>query len=219
MTPFQCDWCLFWLITGQIPSSSYHQDEFFMCLLRWANLMCHGFVKVVPWQPIIEIQTSLSGCGLNKFAQNLLYRSCDPLQPLTNLVLVWQQECCLSPSSLGDITSIVSSRLCTSCDLHIPIFTLHLQKVQQPCLCCDTAKVFLTSCAKQSLWFEFTKGCLRCMGQEVCQDLALSVKDMLALLELLDSEQKNAIRARWDAITLIGACFLCHGIWRILQRP
>jgi len=53
----------------------------------------------------------------------------------------------------------------------------------------DSAKTFLSSCPSHSLWFErFAKGCLRRMGQEVRQDLAISVKVLLALLDLLEGE-------------------------------
>jgi len=53
----------------------------------------------------------------------------------------------------------------------------------------DSAKTFLSSCPSHSLWFErFAKGCLRRMGQEVRQDLAMSVKVLLALLDLVERE-------------------------------
>jgi hypothetical protein len=40
----------------------------------------------------------------------------------------------------------------------------------------DTAKSFLTTCPTQSSWFErFCNGCLQRMGQEVKQDLAVSI--------------------------------------------
>jgi hypothetical protein len=44
-------------------------------------------------------------------------------------------------------------------------------------------------CPSHSLWFErFAKGCLRRMGQEIRQDLVISIKVMLALLQLLERE-------------------------------
>jgi hypothetical protein len=70
----------------------------------------------------------------------------------------------------------------------------------------DTAKTFLTACPTQSLWFErFAKGCLRRMGQEVRQDLALSVGIMLRLMELLDKEWNDDCRLVWEQVTLMGA--------------
>jgi hypothetical protein len=56
----------------------------------------------------------------------------------------------------------------------------------------DTAETFLSSCPSHSLWFErFSKGRLRRMGQEVRQDLAISVKVMLALLDILENEWQS----------------------------
>jgi hypothetical protein len=53
----------------------------------------------------------------------------------------------------------------------------------------DTAKSFLTTCPTQSMWFErFAKGCLKRMGQEVRQDLAVSIHIMKAYQELLERE-------------------------------
>lgn len=38
MTPFQCDWCVFRLLTHRIPSPTNRQDEFLLCVIRRANL-------------------------------------------------------------------------------------------------------------------------------------------------------------------------------------
>jgi hypothetical protein len=38
MTPFQCDWCIFRMLTHRIPSSTNRQDEYLLCLVRRANL-------------------------------------------------------------------------------------------------------------------------------------------------------------------------------------
>ncbi len=57
----------------------------------------------------------------------------------------------------------------------------------------DTAKTFLTTCPTQSMWFErFSKGCFKCMGQEIHQDLAVSIHLMLALQESLEREWVRA---------------------------
>jgi hypothetical protein len=51
----------------------------------------------------------------------------------------------------------------------------------------DVAKFHLNNYPTTSLWFEkFTKGCLRRLGQEVKQDLAISIKVMLAMQSLLE---------------------------------
>jgi hypothetical protein len=42
-------------------------------------------------------------------------------------------------------------------------------------------------CPNTSLWFEwFAKGCLSQMGQVIKEDMAVSVKVMLAMLKILD---------------------------------
>jgi hypothetical protein len=53
----------------------------------------------------------------------------------------------------------------------------------------SSAKSFLTTCPTQSMWFEhFSKGCLKHMGQEVKQDLAVSTSLMLLLQDILEGE-------------------------------
>ncbi len=38
MMPFQCDWCLFRMLTGHIPGPPKRQDDFLLCLLWRCNL-------------------------------------------------------------------------------------------------------------------------------------------------------------------------------------
>jgi hypothetical protein len=38
MTPFQCDWCLFRIVTGRLPRISSREDEWLFCILRRCNL-------------------------------------------------------------------------------------------------------------------------------------------------------------------------------------
>ncbi len=53
----------------------------------------------------------------------------------------------------------------------------------------DKAKVTLSDCPTQSLWFErFSLGCLKRMGQEVHQDWAIPLPVMHALMDCLDWE-------------------------------
>lgn len=51
----------------------------------------------------------------------------------------------------------------------------------------DVAKFHLNNYPTTSLWFErFAKGCLSRLGQEVKQDLVISIKVMLAMQSLLE---------------------------------
>jgi hypothetical protein len=53
----------------------------------------------------------------------------------------------------------------------------------------ETAKMSLTLLPTNSLWFErFSEVCLKCMGQEVRQDWALTLAVLHALLEVLEDE-------------------------------
>jgi hypothetical protein len=58
ITPFQCDWCLFQLLTGGIPNPTRQGDEFLMCLIRRANLDAFWGREKIRFQPIGAILTS-----------------------------------------------------------------------------------------------------------------------------------------------------------------
>ena len=50
-------------------------------------------------------------------------------------------------------------------------------------------KAILTQCPTNSIWFErFSLGCLKRMGQEVRQDLGISIEVLLALLDIIKRE-------------------------------
>jgi len=70
----------------------------------------------------------------------------------------------------------------------------------------DTAKSFLTTCPTQSMWFErFAKGCLKRMGQEIKQDLAVSIHVMKALQGCLEREWQRRNVTDWIDLALLGA--------------
>lgn len=57
----------------------------------------------------------------------------------------------------------------------------------------NTPKYFLSKCPTHSLWFErFTHGCLSRMGQEIRQDMAISIPVMHALLQDLERDWQNS---------------------------
>ena len=71
----------------------------------------------------------------------------------------------------------------------------------------DVSKSFLTTCPTQSSWFErFSSGCLQRMGQEVKQDLAVSIQLMLAFQTGLESKWQDAqTTAKRVQLAIIGA--------------
>lgn len=73
----------------------------------------------------------------------------------------------------------------------------------------DTSKLFLTNSPTQSLWFErFATGCLRRMGQEVRQDLAISLPVMHAMMDILDREWHVSSNRERSFLASIGAFVL-----------
>jgi hypothetical protein len=73
----------------------------------------------------------------------------------------------------------------------------------------DSAKTFLSTCPTNSVWFErFAKGCLKRMGQDVRQDLAVSAKLVLKFIQLLEEEWVLAPKPLKGNLTLIGA-YVC----------
>jgi hypothetical protein len=69
----------------------------------------------------------------------------------------------------------------------------------------DSAKHYLSQCPTHSLWFErFSRGCLSRIGQEVRQDMAISVPVIHELLHHLkmDCDAAADMEARCDIITL-----------------
>jgi hypothetical protein len=71
----------------------------------------------------------------------------------------------------------------------------------------DVAKLFLTTCPTQSSWFErFSSGCLQRMGQEIRQDLAVSIQVILAFQEEMEKEwQEPQSTRRRIQLAMIGA--------------
>ncbi len=70
----------------------------------------------------------------------------------------------------------------------------------------DKTKSYLTTCPTQSMWFErFSKGCLKRMGQEVKQHLAVSIHLMLALQGLLEAEWQVATESEQIHLAFIGS--------------
>ena len=67
------------------------------------------------------------------------------------------------------------------------------------------AKTFLSTCPTNSLWFEhFCKGCFKWMGQEIHQDLVLSIRVILTLIELLETQWRERTED-CETLALVGA--------------
>jgi hypothetical protein len=70
----------------------------------------------------------------------------------------------------------------------------------------DMMKPHLNTYPTQSMWFErFAKGCLKHIGQEVEQDLAVSIHLMITFQELLESEWGSVDETQRLNLAFIGA--------------
>ena len=77
----------------------------------------------------------------------------------------------------------------------------------------DKNKSYYTKCEAYTPWNEkFRKGCVKRMGQESRQDLALPIAAFVVLLELLEKRKLNAVKFSEEAfITAVGA-FVVIGV-------
>ncbi len=219
ITPFQCDWCLFRLLTHRIPQDSNRQDQFMMSVLRRCNL------------------DAFWGREDNTVDSNR--------RSLDQLIRLWDTQLGMHPLSpaLGpfpntDIQGIVVAMGMLLKSLEKGRYKAHTQfetmrklrssyynlyhassqgAMQMTTLGREKAKAFLSDCPTQSMWFEkFAKGCLKRMGQDVKQDLAVSVRLVLAFVQLLDFEWNRASRQVQWTLALLGAyvCIAFGGSFR-----
>jgi len=191
ITPFQCDWCLFRLLTGRIPSDLSRHDTQLLCLLRRANLdslwgretttvaanrrNLNQLIRL--WSDNIGVDPQLPPLG--PFPSQDVFGVTAAVAMLAKSLEPGRYKNYTQFESMRKLRSAYSNLFHASATGSVSMLTLGR----------DSAKTFLSSCPSHSLWFErFAKGCLRRMGQEVRQDLALSVTVLLALLDLVEKE-------------------------------
>jgi hypothetical protein len=208
MTPFQCDWCLFRVLTNRIPSPTNRQDEYLLCLLRRCSLdafWAREVSTVASNRRNLELLVQLweSQVGLTPL---LLRMGPFPTHDAFGVsVAVGMVLRSAQPGRYKPHTQYETMRKLRSA------FSNLFHASAQGCstmatLGRDTAKTFLSACPTQSLWFErFARGCLRRMGQEVRQDLAMSVKVLLELLRVLNREWEDGVGVQRERATLLGA--------------
>jgi hypothetical protein len=207
MTPFQCDWCLFRLLTGRVPRPTSRHDEFLMCVLRRATLDAF-------WGR--ESSTVLANRrNLDQLIQvwdNLLETT--PLMPPLGpypaydcfgiTVAVPMLVKSLSPGKYASHTQFETMRKLRSAYSNL-FHASALGASVMSTLGRDTAKTFLSNCPTNSLWFErFCRGCFKRMGQETHQDLAMSIAVVIELLSLLEVQWDSHKETR-DTLTFVGA--------------
>lgn len=215
MTPFQCDWCLFRMLTGRIPSVFNRQDDFLLCLLRRCNLDAfwgreestvlanrRNLDQLIRlWTEQVGLQPALPQLG--PFPHQDVFGVTVAIGMLLKSLQPGRYQSYSQFETMRKLRSAYSNFYHASAQGATAMMTLGR----------DTAKTFLSTCPTQSLWFErFTQGCLRRMGQEVRQDLAISIKVLLTLLHMLEEEWKVATVVRKESLALVGAyCCIAYG--------
>jgi len=191
ITPFQCDWCLFRALTGRIPGASSRHDDYLLCLLRRANLdslwgretttvaanrrNLNQLIRI--WSEHIGVEPQLPSLG--PFPVKDVFGVTAAVAMLAKSAEPGKYKNYTQFKSIRKLRSAYSNLFHASAEGSVAMSTLGR----------DSAKIFLSNCPSHSLWFErFAKGCLRRMGQEIRQDLALSIRVLLALLDLLERE-------------------------------
>ncbi len=191
ITPFQCDWCLFRLLTGRFPLAASRHDDQLLCLLRRANLdslwgretttveanrrNLNQLIRL--WSDHIGVEPQLPRLG--PFPTQDVFGVTAAVAMLAKSLEPGRYKNHTQFETMRKLRSAYSNLFHASASGSVSMMTIGR----------GSAKTFLSSCPSHSLWFErFAKGCLRRMGQEVRQDLAMSVKVLLALLDLVERE-------------------------------
>jgi hypothetical protein len=208
MTPFQCDWCLFRVLTGRNPVATDRKDEYLLCLLRRCSLDAFWGREVSTVASNRRNLEQLMSLWDSQVGLNPQFPRMGP-HPLSDVfgvsVAVGMLLRSVMPGKYRDYTQFETMRKFRSAYSNL----YHASAEGASALATlgrDTAKTFLTACPTQSLWFKrFARGCLRRMGQEVRQDLALSVPVMLELQRVLDQEWTEGGGIRREQATLMGA--------------
>jgi hypothetical protein len=209
VTPFQCHFCHFQILTLRNPIPGDPRDEMLLCCLVRANLdACWGretstidanrrnLLQVIQtWKRMGKKPHVLPPLGPH--APQDLFRMAAAVSMLMKLTQPGRHdETYTQFESLRKLRAAYSNSYHASA--HNSITAMMLGR--------DTAKSFLTTCPTQSMWFErFARRCLKRMGQEVWQDLAASIHIMKVLQSLLEREwQLGEEMSRID-LALVGS--------------
>lgn len=191
LTPFQCDLCVFRNLKGRNPGA---HDTFLLATIRQVNLdalwgresatvaaTLRGVRQTVTALRQVQLPPPFPPLGPHPMGDSMGYSTA-----IAMLVKSWE------PGRYVDHQQFETIRKLRSCFSNVYMASAQgvasLRTVGG-----ERAKHYLNDCPTHSLWFErFSRGCLSRMGQIVCQDRAISLELMHALVELLESEWRRA---------------------------
>jgi len=195
LVPFQCDLCSFRNLTLRNPDSDRPQDVFLLCCIRQTNLdavwgresntvngTLRGVRQLVNLWRVAHIPIVLPArgpfpvgdCLGLRVAVGMLIKSLEP----GRYSQIYQQF-----ETIRKLRAAYSNLFMSSLEGVSSLRTFGG----------ESAKMSLTLLPTNSIWFErFAEGCLKRMGQEVCQDWALPLPVLHALLENVEDEWYRA---------------------------
>lgn len=208
VTPFQCDLCIFRILTGRDPRKDGTNDLLLACI-RQANLdALWGWEPSTVYQNSRLIIQSLRLYELVRLKPNYPHLGPFPLEDVqafgTAVIMLLKS---IEPGKYAGYTQFETIRKFCSAYSNAYLASA-LGVIEAATMGKATAKAFLTKCPTQSLWFEkFCLGCVKRMGQIVRQDLAISVELLLAVVFDLQREAKGTYGSR--LYLLIRAAAFC----------
>jgi hypothetical protein len=212
VTPFQCHYCHFKILTHRDPIPGNPKDALLMCCIIRANL-----------DALWSRETSTIGVNQRGMEQLVQIRKktgikehvLPPLGPhpprdtfgmaAVVAMLVKSTQPGKNDPKYTEFETLCKLRAAYSNYYHASVVSAETLMT----LGRDTAKATLTTCPTQNMWFErFAKGCLKRMGPVVRQDLATSIHLMHALHTNLEREWEASDEKDRVDLAMIGAYVL-----------
>jgi len=206
VTPFQCDLCIFRNLKGRNPLP---QDRVLMACIRQVNLDAlwgreSGTVHATRRSVFQTIQM-WNQVGLEPTFPSLgPYPVGDPLGYSVAIAMIVKSR---EKGRYEDYQQFETIRKVRAAYSNVYMCSVNGVSSLRT-LGGESAKFHLNDCPTNSLWFErFTRGCLSRMGQIVKQDMAVSLRVMHAMLQLLEESwsQSRGDERRCMLLANVGA--------------
>lgn len=212
ITPFQCDLCVFRMLTGRDPRDDGTDDLLRDCIRR-ANLdALWGREPSTVYRNARLIIQSLELYTLVRLRPSYPPLGPFPLEDVqafgTAIIMLLKST---EPGKYADYTQFETIQ--KFCSAYSNAYLASVSGVvEATTMGKDSSKAFLTKCPTQLLWFEkFSLGCVKRMGQIVKQDLASSVELLLALMAGIEEEAKKASGPRLHFLVRVAAfCVIAY---------
>jgi hypothetical protein len=160
ITPFQCDWCLFCLLTGRIPSDLLRHDSQLLCLLRRANLDLLWGRETTTVAANGRNLSQLTCLWLDHIGVDPQLPTLGPFPSQAVFGVTAMLAKSLEPGRYKNYRHFETMRKLRSAFSNL-FHTSAAGSVSMLTLGRGSAKTFLSLCPSHSLWFErFAKGCL-----------------------------------------------------------